>query len=96
MSTKSSHLNDDNTFKNGFVSAECEVRSAECCRQDSAIRNPQSELQTATIANAFDPDQTRSSDGTFSAEAEDATSAAHKATAEAHSIGPIGSTWGKS
>ena len=69
MNTKCSHLNDDNTVPN------------------SEVRNPNAEFHgqaATTVANAFDPDQTRSSEGTFSAEAADATSAAHKATAEAY------------
>ena len=69
MSIKCPDLNDDNTFRN----AECLVPNAEFRGQAAT-----------TVANAFDPDQTRSSDGTFSAEAADATSAAHKATAEAY------------
>lgn len=40
----------------------------------------------STQDSHFDPDQTRSADGTFSAEAADATAAAHKATAEAYTI----------
>jgi hypothetical protein len=49
------------------------------------VPGPQSTIHSeSSIANAFDPDQTRSSEGTFSAEAADATSAAHKATAEAY------------
>src|SRR5215469_14515267 len=61
--------------------AEASVSAA--LRRDESAR--QEVHSQCSVANTFDPDQTRSSDGTFSADAFDATSAAHKATAEAYS-----------